>query len=449
MKRITQIVVLGAYLSGCGLVEKITGEGAKKDDTASPTSGQASKDPTATLTDKKDPPKNDGKLPAGMPKADGAEVLTYVTQTSPYRQWKPFPKEKHPVGILTDYIRPNSIRFFNGMIARTYYNDIGIAAVEANEKIMPPGAMIVVERWKQDDSGNIGPEDSPDDILVQYKSPGFDTEGGDWFYMSFKGSKIDVAGVTAVKCKECHEIAKENDYRYTDSGVMDLLAPKEIKLDKDGTAFKNELVGTQPGGLHYTHLAAVPDSAVGSVIPRASDLPGGIEWFNGKLKARVYANPLAMATINSKGKVFPEGAVLVAEQYIKNADGTFEDAPFAFVAQAKIASADPKHNDWVWLSYSLKDKKILTFGSKAKACIDCHDQVADNDFVWTTSNKLPGGIEGEPAGEPVKEPTKEPVKEPVKEPKKEPVKEPKKDPIKANPDAKKDPVKKPGSQPSN
>jgi hypothetical protein len=439
MKRITQIVLLGAYLSGCGLIETITGDGTKKEDP--PTSGQAIKD-SATPTDK---PKSDSKLPEGMPKATGAEVLTYVTQTSPYRQWKPFPKEKHPVGILTDYIRPNSIRFFNGMIARTYYNDIGIAAVEANEKIMPPGAMIVVERWKPDEEGNLAPEDSPDDILVQYKSPDFDPKGGDWFYMSFKGSAIDVAGVTAVKCKECHELAKDNDYRYTDSGVMDLLAPKEIKLDKDGTAFKNELLGVQPSGLHYTHLAAVPDSSVASIVPRANDLPGGIEWFNGKLKARVYGNPLAMATINGGGKLYPDGAVLVAEQFTKKEDGSFEAAPFAIVAQAKISGADAKHNGWVWFAYSFKEKKILTYNKKAKFCFECHEKVADNDFVWTTSNKLPGQLEGDHAVESVKEPVKEPKKESVKEPIKEPKKEPVKEPIK---EPKKEPVKKPGSQPS-
>lgn len=319
----------------------------------------------------------------GLPGPDGAAIVEYFTKTSPYKTWVRFPRNRYPVSLATDYIREGTIRFFNGMIARVYYNEIGEKALEANAKEMPPGTMIVVERWTPRIDGSLGPEEKPDDFVVQYKIPGFDPANGDWFYLTVKGGKVTAEGKVAA-CQNCHAIAKKNDYRFLDSGEMSALPVNIPSVTDKGEAFVKMLTKE----LHYTHYDLIPDAAVGKVIPRSKELSQGIEWFNGKLEARLFANPLALATLESGGKVYPSGALLVAEQFEKK-DGKVAKEPFAIVAQIKVDGADPAHGDWVWLSYNLKEEKILTFGKEAKFCYDCHTEVADFDYIWTPSNKLP------------------------------------------------------------
>jgi hypothetical protein len=326
----------------------------------------------------------EGPAAGALPGPKGDEILAFITKTSPYPQWKKYPQDRYPISIAADFARPGAIRFFNGMISRVYLNEVGQEAFAAGQKELPAGAMIVAERWVPKPDGSLGPEGSPDDILVSYKIAGFDAAHADWFFLAIKGGKIGVEGAGAKKCQDCHSLVKDNDFRFIDSGSMDLLSPKPPVVTDKGEAFAKML--TQD--LHYTHYNAFPDDAIPQAIPRSKDLSGGIEWFNGKLGARVYGNALAMAALKSGGKVYPSGSLLIAEQFQKDKDKTKAD-PFAIVAQIKIDGADPKHNDWVWISYDLQKQKILAFGKEANFCYDCHLQVSDNDFVWTTSGKLP------------------------------------------------------------
>jgi hypothetical protein len=342
---------------------------------------------------KDNPPKGTPTKPAPnapLPPADGAGLLEYITKTSPYKTWKPLPAQFIPEGVKTDYLLPGSYRFFNGQIARAYVNDFGEGTVLSKAAPHAPGTVIVVERWVPKEDGSIGPEDSPDNIIVQLKSPGVDPEHKDWFFMSVKGGAVDKAGADAKACADCHALLPpEADFVFTTSGKMSLLAAPAPGVKDKGDAFVKSLLSGPPEGLHYTHYDSIPADKRGAVIPASTKITDGIEWFNGKLEARVFANPLAQNTIAAGEKKFPAGSLLIAEQYEKNADGTVNPTPFAVVAQVKVEGADPKHGDWVWLSYSLRDKKVLTFGKDAKACIECHTKIAENDFVWTTSGKRP------------------------------------------------------------
>lgn len=320
-----------------------------------------------------------------MPGPVGADLFKYFTETDPYQQWDLFPVDSYPASLRTDYIRPGTHRFFNGMIARTYINSIGAQALATGERTMPPGTIIVVERWVPEKGGSIGPEDSPDNHVVMYKIKDFDPENGDWFYLTVKGGEIGDEGKVA-GCQSCHAKVQDNDFIYISSGKLPLLAPEEAPAVNDkGEALLKMLTKD----FHYTHYELIPDENIPDNIPRSTDLAEGIEWFNGILRARLFANPIAMDVIKSGGTEYPDGSLLVAEQYKTTEDGAVLDQPFAVVAQIKVKGADRKHNDWVWFSYDLQEEKILTFGKDAKFCYDCHTQVKKNDFVWTTSGKDP------------------------------------------------------------
>jgi hypothetical protein len=348
---------------------------------------------TDTKTDTKTP-KTDTKAdapPKGpkMPAANGAEVLEYFMKTSPYTSWNLLPVAKYPNTIRTEYIRSGSHRFFNGKIAKTYYNDIGTKALNAGEATMPVGTMIVVPRWNPAPDGSIAPEDKPDDIVVMYRVKGYDAANGDWFYMAYAGDKITAEGKVE-KCQTCHLAVKDKDFRFTDSNMMPAIAPvKPPELKDKGVDFVKNVTTTY----HYTHYDVLPDEKMGQVIPRTNDFANAIEWFNPIYVARIFVNKIALDAINSGAKVHPEGSIYIAEQYKRDKDNKLEAKPFAIVAQVKVKGYNAKIGDWYYLSYSFEDQKIIAAGAgndKDKTfCSKCHDQVKDNDFIFSTSGKRP------------------------------------------------------------
>jgi hypothetical protein len=335
-------------------------------------------------------PKAD-KTPKGpkMPAANGAEVLEYFMKTSPYTSWNLLPIAKYPNTIRTEYLREGSHRFFNGKIAKTYYNDIGTKALNAGEATMPVGTMIVVPRWNPAPDGSIAPEDKPDDIVVMYRVKDYDAANGDWFYMAYAGDKIAAEGKVE-KCQTCHLAVKDKDFRFTDSGLMTTIAPAKPPEIKDKGL---DFVKNVTSGYHYTHYDVLPDEKMGKVIPRTNDFSNAIEWFNPIYVARVFVNKIALDSINAGDKVAPEGAIYIAEQYKRDKDNKAEAKPFAIVAQVKVKGYNAKVGDWYYLAYSFDDQKIIASGTgtdKDKTfCSKCHDQVKDNDFIFSTSGKRP------------------------------------------------------------
>jgi hypothetical protein len=328
-------------------------------------------------------------MPSGMPGAVGADVVAYFTKTSPYTAWNLLPIAKYPNTIRTEYVRNGSHRFFNGKIAKTYYNDIGKKALDANETKMPLGTMIVVPRWNPAPDGTIGPEDKPDDIVVMYHIKDYDPANGDWFYLTYAGDKIGVEGKVE-KCQTCHLAVKDKDFRFTDSGMMTAIAPAKPPEIKDkGEEFVKNVTST----FHYTHYDVLPDDKMGKIIPRTNDFANAIEWFQPIYIARIFVNKIALDAINAGTKVAPEGAIYIAEQYKRGKDKKPEAKPFAIVAQVKVKGYNAKIGDWYYLAYSLDDQKIIAAGTgtadNKTFCSKCHDQVKDNDFIFSTSGKRP------------------------------------------------------------
>jgi hypothetical protein len=346
-------------------------------------------DPSSKKEEKAAPKEGGKPVAAGpkMPGASGAEVVEYFTKISPYQTWNLLPISKYPNTIRTEYARNGAHRFFNGKIAKTYYNDIGKKALDAGEATMPVGTMIVVPRWDQAPDGSIGDEDKPSDIVVMYRIKDYDPANGDWFYLTYKDGAIGVEGKVE-KCQKCHEAVKDKDFRFTDSGLMTAIAPKTPPVVNDKG---EEFVKSVTSGFHYTHYEVLPDEKMGKIIPRVNDFASAIDWFNGNLAARIFVNKIALDAINSGSKENPEGAMYIAEQYKRDKDNKPMPSPFAIVAQVKVKGFDPKHGDWAYVAYSFEENKILAFGGskEAKFCTSCHDQVKDNDYIWSTSGKRP------------------------------------------------------------
>jgi hypothetical protein len=256
---------------------------------------------------------------------------------------------------------------------------------------MPVGTMIVVPRWNPAPDGSIGPEDKPDDIVVMYKVKDFDAANGDWFYLTYDGKESKIANEGKVeKCQTCHLAVKDKDFRFTDSGMMTAIAPiKPPEIKDKGENFVENVTKSY----HYTHYDVLPDEKMGQIIPRTNDFSNAISWFNGDLVARIFVNKIALDAINSGAKVHPEGSIYIAEQYKRGEDKKPMPSPFAIVAQVKVKGYNSKIGDWYYLAYSFEDQKILAAGTgneKNKTfCSGCHDQVKDNDFIFSTSNKRP------------------------------------------------------------
>lgn len=139
-----------------------------------------------------------------------AADLWKLLQTENYRQhWKMWPGRE----AFYEGTSPH------GALLTTYVNDPAYSALEAGEKQLPPGSIIVTE--------NYTPEKNLTDITVMYKLAGFDAQNNNWFWAKFMpdgipveedpdGEQAELAGKVD-SCIACHSENKDNDYIMSDS----------------------------------------------------------------------------------------------------------------------------------------------------------------------------------------------------------------------------------------
>lgn len=94
---------------------------------------------------------------------------------------------------------------------------------------------------------------------------------------------------------------------------------------------------------------------------------------------KLYINDLALDTVMNKKGVFPEGALLIKENY------TDDKKIFLITVMYKKKGFNPAGHDWYWVKYK-PDGEVRLEG-KVDACINCHVGVAGNDYVFTGSIK--------------------------------------------------------------
>jgi hypothetical protein len=132
-----------------------------------------------------------------LPKADGAAVYEYITQTNPYQRWSFFPgtgefyQGKHPHGALLT----------------TYVNDLALTGIQGKVGTLRDGSIIVKENYL--------PDKKLGAVTVMYRVAGYDSEAGDWFWAKYKADgSLEKAGKVA-GCIGCHAAVINNDWIFT------------------------------------------------------------------------------------------------------------------------------------------------------------------------------------------------------------------------------------------
>jgi len=118
------------------------------------------------------------------------QLVAYVTITSNYAEWKTWPgSEKLSLGTTP-----------HGLVVTIYLNDTAYRSL-SEAKGMAAGSMIVVADYG-----------GPTAFELMYKLPGYNPEGGDWYWLSSEdGSTVSVFG-RVDSCLGCHKAAKDRDY---------------------------------------------------------------------------------------------------------------------------------------------------------------------------------------------------------------------------------------------
>ncbi|RME36897.1 MAG: hypothetical protein D6794_07830, partial [Deltaproteobacteria bacterium] len=88
-----------------------------------------------------------------------------------------------------------------------------------------------------------------------------------------------------------------------------------------------------------------------------------------------YVSPDALAAIQAKKGMLPNGALVVKENYSP------EKKLAAVTVMYRVAGYDSEAGDWFWAKYA-PDGKVLKEG-KVKGCIQCHQAVISNDWIFT------------------------------------------------------------------
>lgn len=94
---------------------------------------------------------------------------------------------------------------------------------------------------------------------------------------------------------------------------------------------------------------------------------------------KLYINDLALDTVLHKKGVFPDGALLIKENYTDNGE------LFLITVMYKVKGFNPAGHDWYWVKYKPDGEARLE--GKVDVCISCHVGVAGNDYAFTGSIK--------------------------------------------------------------
>jgi len=88
-----------------------------------------------------------------------------------------------------------------------------------------------------------------------------------------------------------------------------------------------------------------------------------------------YVSPDALASIQNRQRMLPDGAFVVKENY------TPEKKLAAVTVMYRVKGYDAEAGDWFWAKYGA-DGSIAKQG-KVKGCIQCHTAALNNDWIFT------------------------------------------------------------------
>lgn len=121
-------------------------------------------------------------------------------------------------------------------------------------------------------------------------------------------------------------------------------------------------------GNAYKGWAQFPGAPAGLIMSRTH---------NGDY-VRSYMNDVAVDAIASFTGEFPDGTILVKEQF-KDAEGK---EPTGHTLMWKRSGYDDAHGDWYWIAFNGKGETTVHDGM-APYCYNCHASAEANDWVYT------------------------------------------------------------------
>ncbi len=133
---------------------------------------------------------------AAAPDTTEAALWAHL-QSAGYRNWRMWPGKN----ALYTGGEPH------GMLLTTYVNDLAHDALTNGAVTMPAGAIIVKENYM--------PDSTLAAVTAMSKTPGYDAQGGDWFWGKWDpNGVVDVSG-RAEMCRACHSANAAGDFLLT------------------------------------------------------------------------------------------------------------------------------------------------------------------------------------------------------------------------------------------
>lgn len=144
------------------------------------------------------PPEEMPAREAAQPDTTATALWAYLEDAS-YRSWPMWPgKEAFYTGTEP-----------HGMLLTTYVNELALDAINNRSGRMPAGAVVVKENYM--------PDTMLAAVTVMYKSGGYNTEYGDWFFVKRLADGTFEASGRVAMCQGCHGQRAANDYLFTGS----------------------------------------------------------------------------------------------------------------------------------------------------------------------------------------------------------------------------------------
>jgi hypothetical protein len=135
-----------------------------------------------------------------MPAADADAFWDYITDRNPYTEWKFYPGHEGMYPGQSPH----------GAFLKLYVNQAAYDAVQAGQKTMPPGAILVKENYAENKKTLAA-------VTPMYKVAGYNPEAGDWFWAKYGADgKIAAAGKPD-GCINCHRSVKNNDWIFSEA----------------------------------------------------------------------------------------------------------------------------------------------------------------------------------------------------------------------------------------
>lgn len=124
----------------------------------------------------------------------------------------------------------------------------------------------------------------------------------------------------------------------------------------------------------YAHITDEDDYRQWRLWPEKGELYVGQEPHGAFLTT--YVSDRAHSAIVGKKGTIPVGSIIVKENY--DVDKNLDSLTVIY----KMAGYNPDASDWFWAKY--QPDGTIDLEGKVAGCIECHGQVRDNDFIYTS-----------------------------------------------------------------